>query len=222
MCRQEFAVERSAQLTSQTRLDQRTRDRQPFQISHFLTPSQAHGLARYDEFYWPWFVENSFAGPADLLNRMALHRRHQLPERAWLPMNLLYRFLVQADQNAVAVARMAQELALLRKAVDKLDRGVVVLARNQRIQIATARARQWLVEYFGSPSMTDHLPEVLQRWLRQQKTSLCNTDEAPSLKALVVHGEGKRLVVRLQCDSHQTFLLFEQHKWVEPAFPDPL
>ena len=225
MSPQEFTVERSAQLASQTRLDQRTRDRQPFQISDFLTPSQAHGLTRYDEFYWPWFVEKSFAvssaGPADLLNRMALHRRHQLPERAWLPMNLLYRFLVQAHRNAVAVARMAQELALLQKAVGKLDRGVAVLTRNRRIQLATGRARQWLVEYFGSASATDRLPEVLQNWLRQQRTSLRNTHDVRSWEPLVVHRGEKRLVVRLQSDSGQTFMLFEQHKRVQPALLEP-
>ncbi len=217
---------RSSRLASRILLDQRTRDRRPFKILDFLTPGQVHALARYEESYRPIVVQKSFvlasAGPADPLNTMALHRSHQFPERAWLPMNLLRRFLVQAHGNAVAVARMGHELALLRKAVDKLDRGVVVLTRNGRIQLATARARQWLAEYFASPSATDRLPEALRRWLRQQKTSLSSAAEVPSWEVLVVHSEGKRLVVRLLSDSDQTFLLFEQHMRVQPAFLESL
>jgi DNA-binding NarL/FixJ family response regulator len=216
-------VERSSQLASQTRLDQRTRDRRPFQISDFLAPGQPHGLARYGELYRP-LVEKSFrraAGPEDMLNRLSLHRGQQFPQGTWLPVKLLHRFLIQAHRNAVAVARMADELALLRKAVDRLDRGVVILTRNQRIQIATARARQWLVEYFGSPSVTDRLPDVLRSWLRQ-RTSLPDTHGVRPWEVLVVHREGKRLGVRLLSDAHQTFLLFEERKRVEPTFLERL
>src|SRR2546426_447417 len=191
---QELAVERSSQLASRTRLDQRTRDRRPFQISDFLTPSQAHGLARYRELYRS-LAEKSFrraAGPEDMLNRLSVHRGQQFPQGAWLPVKLLHRFLIQARRNAVSIARMADELALLRKAVDRLDRGVVILTRNQRIQIATARARQWLVEYFGSPSVTDRLPDVLQSWLRQ-RTSLRDTHGVRPWEVLEVHREGKGL-----------------------------
>ncbi len=39
---------------------------------------------------------------------------------------------------------------------------------------------------------------------------------------MVVHREGKHLVVRLLSDADQTFMLFEEHKRVEPAFLEPL
>jgi len=186
-------------------------------------PSQAHGLARYGELHWS-LVEKSFrleAGPESMLNRLSLHRSQQFPQGTLLPVKLLHRFLIQAHRNAVAVARTADELALLRKAVDGLDRGVVILTRNQRIQIATARARQWLVEYFGSPSVTDGLPDVLQSWLRQ-RTSLRDTHGVRPWEVLVVHREGKRLAVRLLSDADQTFLLFEERKRVEPVFLERL
>src|SRR2546425_5313100 len=131
------------------------------------------------------------------------------------------RVVFRPSESGVRMAGRGRELARLGNGVDGRNGGVVTLPGNQRFRIATARARQWLVEYFGSPSVTDRLPDVLQSWLRQ-RTSLRDTHGVRPWEVLVVHREGKRLGVRLLSDADQTFLLFEERKRVEPAFLERL
>ncbi|MBI3030563.1 MAG: LuxR family transcriptional regulator [Candidatus Rokubacteria bacterium] len=138
--------------------------------------------------------------------------RRGLTERDRLYLNLLRPHLVQAYRNAEAVAQMQRELMLVRKGIEDLGRGVILLGRKGLVRLMTVRARQWLAEHFGSQSwQVERLPEALRQWVRHQETLLGRQgDGPPSREPLVVERQGKRLVVRLLAAGGQSLLLLEE------------
>jgi len=197
---------------------QRTHDGQSYRISDFLTRSQFHRLALYNEFYRRVGVEHQMAialpAPRPLVVGIALNRRQaDFSERDRLCLNLLRPHVIQAYRNAEAVTQMQQKLAVVSEALEKLDRGVVVLTRNGRVRLMTARARQWVAEYFGRPRRpADCLPDALQRWVSHAEALLGGDDVPPAREPLVVERHGKRLVVRLCADPDQKLLLLEEQR----------
>lgn len=209
---------------------QKTRDNRALRISDFLSQRQFHRLGLYNEFYRPLSVEDQMAfalpTPPPHIIGIALNRsRRNFSERDRLLLNLLRPHLIQAYRNAEAVTQMQQELALLRQAVDKLDRGVITLTWDGRVRMATSLAQKWVRDYFGNRSVrANRLPESVQRWVRHQAALLeVKDDVPPPPKPLVVEREGKRLVVRLVSDLDQSLLLLEeQHTNIHPASLEPL
>lgn len=121
--------------------------------------------------------------------------------------------------------RKQNELALPRQAMEDVERAVIVLKGDGRIQLATGRSRLWLEEYFGIPAwLTNHLPKALKYWVKQREAPLGGGDGARSPREpLVVEREGKRLVVRLLSDWGQSLLLLEEHRTtLGPAALDSL
>lgn len=208
----------------------RNRDGPVLKISDFLTRSQWHRLALYNEFFRRVGMEHELVAAVPtrppLKIGITLHRsRADFTERDRLCLTLLRPHLIQAYRNAEAVTETQRELALLREGMGALERGVIVLTREGRVRRLTARARQWLVEYFGSPSWQgDRLPEALRRWVRHQEAGLAARDDAPPPRQpLVVEQEGTRLVVRLVSDSGQSLLLLEEQRTeLHPASLAPL
>jgi hypothetical protein len=107
---------------------QRTCDDGALKFSDFLTRSQLHRLALYNEFYRRMGVKDymsialRIAPPASLV--IALCRtRKDFSEHDRLRLDLLGPHLVQAHRNAEAVTRAQQELALVAQGVEELDRG---------------------------------------------------------------------------------------------------
>jgi DNA-binding CsgD family transcriptional regulator len=127
--------------------------------------------------------------------------------------------LIQGYQNAEVVTRMQRELDLARQGAEDVERGVIVLAPDGRMQTATARARQWLADYWEhSFTQPDHLPEALQRWIGHHIISLTNNGDAPPARGpLIMEREGRRLVVRLLSDSEQHLLLLEEQRTALPS-----
>ena len=197
----------------------RTRDTRACKISDFLSHSQFHRLGLYNEFFRPMGVEDvmSFAlsGSPSLVIGVGLHRsRRNFSERERRLLNMLRPHLIQAHQNAEVVTRMRQELQQARQGAEHIDRGVITLTREGRIQTATLRARHWIAEYCGSCSgLTDSLPESLRRWVQQQLSHLHENSEVPAPPGpLVIEREGSRLVIRLLWDGEQTLLVVKEHR----------
>jgi DNA-binding CsgD family transcriptional regulator len=203
----------------------RTRDGQALKISDFLTRSRFQRLGLYNEFYRRLDVEHQMAftlpAPWPLVIGIALNRgRQDFSERERLLLNLLRPHLVQAYRNAEAVSQMAQDQALIGQGLETLGRAAMVVTRDGRIRQETARARQWLGEYFrGRARRMDHLPEAVWRWVRHQEAMLASQDDVPPAREpLVLEREGKRLVVRLLSGPTQSLLLFEEKQTaLEPA-----
>jgi DNA-binding CsgD family transcriptional regulator len=207
---------------------QQTRDGRASKISDYLTRSRFHRLELYQEFYRRMGVEYELAIglplPRPLVIGIALSRsRVDFSERDRRVLNLLRPHLIQAYRNAEVVSQVNKELALVTKGVEQLSLGVMVLTRDGRVQRVTARAQQWLGEYFGSPGRrrANGLPESLRRWIRQQEAD--NGDVPAPRKPLVVERPGGRLVVRLLSDPDQSLLLLEeQPSALRPAALEPV
>jgi DNA-binding CsgD family transcriptional regulator len=192
---------------------QETHDGRALKISDLLTQREFHRLGLYNEFFRRLEVEYQMAivlpAPAPLVIGIAVNRNGKdFSERDRLFLNLLRTHLIQAYRNAESIARLQQDAAYLSRALEELDRGVIVLSDETRVQLCTGKAREWLSEYFEPSRRGDKLPGSLQRWVEQQRSLLSdNSDFPPPREPLIVGPSGRRLIVRLVEDSENRHLL---------------
>jgi hypothetical protein len=148
---------------------------------------------------WDQIIFNLAPSDSPLVcDLVALNAPRAFTERDRSMLHLLRPHLRQALLKAQAITRMQEELDQVRKAVEAMDRGIVVLAETGRIGLITSKARQLITEYFAAPR-ADRLPEALDSWARYQKSLLAEKDDIPaSTKPLVVARDEKKLVVRLE------------------------
>ena len=196
----------------------RTRNGRAVKNSDFLTQSQFHRMALYNEHYRRMRIEDAmgFLFPASptLVGAVGLHRhRVNFTERDRLILDLLRPHFVQARANAKAVTELNQKLAALSQTLETVAHGVIVLSPDGRATLVTAHARQCLAAYFSPSRRPDSVPEALLQWVKQQLAFLAHPSDAPPPRTpLVIERSGKRLVVRLISDSSQRLLLFEERR----------
>ena len=81
--------------------------------------------------------------------------------------------LAQAYEHAQARALAEQGIAKIGSGLRSVRSGLIVLSEHGRVETASAAARAWVVEYFGSfPGYSARLPAALQAWLDQQITKV--------------------------------------------------
>jgi DNA-binding CsgD family transcriptional regulator len=144
----------------------------------------------------------------------ALHRAgRDFTERERLILKLLRPHLIQAYRNAEAASNTQLKLKPKNETPRTNRHGSVILDLADRIRFASSGAHQLLIDYFGqSARHTDHLPEMLERWVQNQERKLDQRDEVPSSRApMVTTRAGKALIVRLVDESDQRRLLLEEH-----------
>ena len=92
--------------------------------------------------------------------------------------------LMQAYRNARVVTGLSLELALLRRGIDSMEGGIVILGRDGRVRSLTARGRSYLARYFGDqPRSHDRLPRILDEWVSSQQRD----DAGDSFSVLAGH-----------------------------------
>ena len=140
-------------------------------------------------------------------------------ERERLLLNLLRPHLIQASENARAVDRMSTDLHRLREGVEVLHHGLVLLGPGGRVRLATARASEWLAEYFGARhEVMTRLPEAVRLWTEAEEGALAgNGDVATARAPLVTEREGRRLIARLVGSAGERVLLLEEQRAAQPA-----
>jgi len=195
---------------------QRTGDTRVRKISDFLSQTQFHRLALYNEFFRRVKVEHQIAFTLRLdrarLTGIALPRgRRDFSERDRLCLELLRPHLIRAYGNVEVITRVQRALQLTNRYLEGIDHGVIVLNAVGRVRTLIGSARQYLVEFFASPSrLPHHLPETLRRWAHRQDAVLTQRDDVPRApEPLIVDREGKRLVVRFCSFGGQRVLLLE-------------
>lgn len=197
----------------------RTKDGRAIKFSDFVTQRQFHCTSLYNEFFRCLNIKHQMTfclqEPTGLLVAIALNRTAtDFFERERVILNLLRPHLMQAYQNAEAVTQLFLELTQIKGALEKLDRGVIFMSGNGKVQSMTGIARRWMNEYFGTRvGRADRLPEELERWVKQQKALLGEKDKAPPpRRPLVVEREGKHLLVRLISEADQSLLIMEESR----------
>jgi len=160
-----------------------------------------------------WQMAITLPVPSACVLGIALSRgQRNFSERDRLCLNVLRSHLQQALHNAEAFTRVPQ-------ALHEANRGLIALTVSGHIQDMTDQIRQWLEEYFGElPQQTSRLPESLQRWVAEQRSSFGQDDVPPLRTALTVERAGKRLVVRLVAEGTETpYLVLHEQRTVPSA-----
>src|ERR1700730_1922741 len=186
-------------------------------ISDFLSASQFHRLGLYGEFFRLIGIEDqmvmSFPSARPVVIGVALNRsRRDFRGRDRLLLNLAYPHLLQAYQNAEAWTRTLGHLNLIQDALQESAVAVIVLGNTGRVQTMTPKASRLLAKYLGGRALPrDAFPELLQRWIAQQKMRLTDSgDLPPSREPLVIQHNRSSLSVRLFHDHSQSLLLLEE------------
>jgi DNA-binding CsgD family transcriptional regulator len=196
---------------------QRTGESKALRISDFQTASQFHGTALYKDHCRPLGVEDelclAFAGRGPVTNLLALHRGRQFSERDRLMLDIVGPHIIQAWRNAQVTEDLKRELRLVERAVAQPNRGAVLLSGDWRVRFATDTARKWLADYFGACRGAHRLPELLESLIKYQTTAARQARmlTAPS-EPLVVHREGRHLVIGLLSDSDGALLILEEQE----------
>lgn len=202
----------------------RTGDGKALRISDFVTRREFHRTKLYNEFHRRLGADRQIACRLDsrppLTIAMGLNRAgRDFSDRERLLVELVRPHLIQAYWNAKAITRVSAELTLLRRGMDSLDRGIVVLGSDSRARLLTTRARQCFADFFERRAQGgDCLPAIVERWARSERQVWDGGDgTACAREPLVVERDGRRLVLRLTLDSHGGVLfLAEQHTIIDP------
>ena len=130
-----------------------------------------------------------------------------------LLLNLLSPHLHQAYRNAQTITHMQEKLILFDRGLDRLHLGLIFLAPDGKIRLATTWAMQQLTNYLcPRPFRENRVPQSLLRWVKQQKAAPKGKDATLLRRSpLILDRKGKRLVIRLVSDLDQNLLLLEEH-----------
>jgi len=184
-------------------------------ISDFLSLREFQRLALYNEFFRRVGLDHQMAkglpGPPGLVTGLALYRRgRDFSEAERLMLNLIRPHLNEAYRSASMITEMRTELSLVRQGFEKIDRGLVVVDTAGRVRLITARAREWITEYFGRMP-NGRLPDALRRWIDYDEAMLAGAGTLATPRApLIAEREGRRLDVRLVFDGDQRLLLLDE------------
>lgn len=197
---------------------ERSRDGSARKISDFLTQRQFRRLGLYSEFFrrvdgGDYQMVIALPAPPPLVVGISVNRDDRdFTERDRLVLDLLRPHLIQAYRNAETMAELAAVLVALGEGVDSLGRGLIAVSRDGRVGFATRSARHWITAYFcHRPWSGERLPELLQRWLREQEAYLATTGDAPRARTpFVVARDDRRLVIRLVSEPGRLLLLLEE------------
>ena len=195
----------------------RVRDGSAHKISDFMTRTQLHRLALYNEYYRRIGTEYQMAmalpGSKDSVVGIALSRnRRDCSERDRTLLNVLSPHLWQAYVSAEAVGRLEARVGRLQEAAGAGDQEIVIVPAGRSTFIATARGRRWLTTYFGAgPRRLERLPEAVRRWIDGETGRLSTADDVPSpRRPLVVTREDDQLELRLVHAHEETILLLRE------------
>jgi DNA-binding CsgD family transcriptional regulator len=191
-------------------------------ISDFLTRPKFRRLALHDEFFRRIGMEYQMAkglpaAPGSVIG-VALNRRHRdFAERDRALLNRLGPYLNEAYRSAQLVAQVRQELDLLYRGFDTIERGLVVLDAAGGVRSITTRARQWITDYFGRMP-NGGLPDALRRFIEHDEARLVGAGTFVTARApLMVERDGRRLSVRIVCDGEQRLLVLDEHSIMPKA-----
>jgi DNA-binding CsgD family transcriptional regulator len=204
----------------------RTGDGSPRKLSDFLTRREFHRLSIYNETYRRTGVEHqitfmlrSLQRPSPSTIAIALDRGRgdsDFTDRERLILSLLRPHLITAYANAETVSAIRRGTQVAGGEAEARRREIVILRQPGR-HLISPRAASWLAHYFSAgPARASHLPDSLERWIREQGVRLGRGKKlaAPAVP-LVVEGGDTRLRLRLVPESPDDLLVLEQEQTTE-------
>jgi DNA-binding NarL/FixJ family response regulator len=210
---------------------QRTGDGSAHKISDFLTQRQFRRLALYNEVYrhldGEYHMSMSWELSSSQIVAFAFNRaKKDFSEQDRGILNLLRPCLMQVYQQAEATAQLQRDIAILQRAFDTLDCGVVVMTLDGKVQRITQQAQRWLQQYFelNTKVWSHGLPDIVRQWLQCQSKAAASTRLAPPTPFIIERLDAT-LSIRCLLDSEAERLLLllqEQRNDFCPAMLAPL
>lgn len=201
----------------------RTGDSTALRISDFVTQREFHRTTLYNEFHRRLGLDRQVLCRLDsrpaLSIAVGLNRGgRDFSDREVLLVELVRPHLIQAFWNAKAASRASEELTLLRRGMDSLDAGIVVLGPDGRARLVTTKARHILGHFFDGPTRrSGRLPDIVDRWARAEQ-QIRGDGAARERRPLVVERDGRQLVLRLTTDSGGSVVFMaEQRSDLDPV-----
>jgi len=203
----------------------------PKKISDFLTREQFHRLDLYQEFFRHVDVEyqmvTTMPAPRPMMVGIAANRSDRdFTERDRRVLALLQPHLRQAYDNAALVGDLAAELERMHGVLDRLDRGVVLIDAEGRVESASPAAVRFFADGFADDpdaTLTRRLPDALRRWAVAQVAALRREgDDLARPRQRVVEDARGRLVVRVVPDQRPDRYLLIVHRVALPTSHEPL
>jgi DNA-binding CsgD family transcriptional regulator len=194
----------------------KTSDPEARRVSDFLTRRQFHALPIYTDFYRPLraeFVLGAFINNSQTVSDgVTLSRaRRDFTERDRSVLTLLRPHIVQGYRTAMAIDRLRTDLALAARAVETPGFGLIVVSECGRMDLLSPGADALLASYFNGRRRADHLPDSLDRWVRQHAETARDSSRLPlPQEPFVVQRPGARLIVRPVRVGRDTLLLLEE------------
>src|SRR5207247_764939 len=118
-----------------------------------------------------------------------------------------------AYANAETISAFRRRVPGTDGAPETRRREIIVLRHTGR-HLISPRAADWLTQYFNDDSSRrDRLPDDLQRWVRRQALTQCDSDMVPPpATPLMVQRENTQLSARLIPDSPDDLLVLEEDR----------
>ena len=200
-----------------------TKDFTSRKITDFVTQRQFRTTALFNELYRPLQIPYCMGAGltlnSDCLVGLGLNRSGRdftAAESAIL--ELLRPHIVQAFGNADAVTKMREELSALDRAMEEMDRALLALTPQGRIQWATPRAHRLLTTYgLQSNRRSDRLSGSLREWVSQQSAGLKSPSDLPlPLAPLSFVRNDRTLTIRLVQDGPRRLLFLDETRTTFP------
>jgi DNA-binding CsgD family transcriptional regulator len=112
--------------------------------------------------------------------------RSEFNERERALMTLLRPHLVQAYQNAEAANHLHRELDSARRNLEQLQRPLVMVDSQGRVDAMSAAACHLLMHYFSPWKESHELPPAIETWVRRREST-----------TLVTQRNGRQLTIRM-------------------------
>lgn len=153
---------------------------------------------------------NPFAQEKNLLGLSLGSERRNFTERDRTILNLLRPHFQQAYQTVAAFTQVQQQLAQLDQTLEQV--GLIALSLDGKVQWITQQANKLLSQYFPVFKLKSSLPDLLQRWLKQQISAIKQSTKMPMYHPLCLEQNRQRLIVRFQYHEaiEQIHLLLEE------------
>jgi DNA-binding CsgD family transcriptional regulator len=141
---------------------------------------------------------------ADLRSPGSLRGHRQQGERKPFLRSRLRRIFPEADRNAEA-------RALLLQAMEDCGNGVITLDLHVHVQSMSARAAALIARYLPNARLRrDHLPEPLDRWVRQQQCRVAAAEGRASPVTPLAIGREHQLLVHLLAGRTQHLMFLRE------------
>lgn len=205
---------------------QRTGDGQALRLSDVVSRRELERLGVYRHVFRPLGVRHQLvvslsAEPGAVVGIALSRDARDFGERDRDVLELLRTRLARLRHDAGVRALAQLWRSALERSLDALERGVLVLDREGRIELATPRARDALARHLPVPADASALPHRLAQWARRERTRLRRAGGRGAPEPFVSSGaEGElhaRLLPATEPGESDLVLLDERHGAATPA-----